>query len=1139
MVGLFESAGAQPRNPSRGKPIHVARMETGLFTNRNALHDPAQYVISKFYGGYIDALIDGSNMEVSNQLSLIRRPGLSRWSSVAIPDQVNWFYNWRTLTQGLKVIVDTATATYLQTPTTQLQLFTKSAGAGQGYYQGVADTLYYGDGIDLQKVQVNGNNKIGPYNWGIAAPTSAPTVTEKTVTAGTTWVANTVWSTMGIIFDATSGTLQQLISVNASGTNTTQFGTSGTGEPAWNLTPGNTTSDGTVTWTNFGPVRLWKANQLYNNFSVGGTLTNPCMIYDPTTNTLQGNTNAGNAQGTSGTSKPAFNATAGGNTYDPIGDAPPGVKWFAIPPNVPRTIEGVGKWAKNTAYTKWGVSGSTAFSAVLVPYTLPPPNGDGSLGKSDIFLMVCRTAGTSSNTPVQPHFSSVAGTPTLDGDLIWMSLGSATYQSSHAYTAWTVQGAVFSAIKDSNNNIQVCTTSGTTDVAANAPGTTISGTITVANAVGGNTVYTLPSSQSFTTGRPVVISGFTNAANNGTFNVVSSSGTSLTVNNSAGVAETSAATVVYNPFGTAYGQSTQDGSVVWVCVGNSMTWAASTKWYLPSAGFVPPVGSVTYGGASVIDSNNNIQSVIASGLGGASAPSWSTGIGNTTTDNAATWINVGAASPNFFTWTKGYQYAYSFSARTSNDQFNTTTPPGWGLLPNTGGPLGPPTGSKSGGVSTASPLATITGPNGGTGAANFLQGVGSTDPQVDTIIIWRTLDGGSTLFFLTEIPNPAPNGNNPGNWSFTDFLSDSVVNELIPAPINHQNDPPPAGFLPMAYHFERIWGAVGNFVFCSGGPDVQTGNPNESFDPANFFEFPSPVTRIVPTATGILIFLTSDIYAIQGGPVFDTFFPTPMIPGVGLLHFNALDVYGGVIFMYTADNQLMSIDPSSGVNRIGGPIADKLQLFDASKVYVTVHQSGNDNAVFVSDGQTGWYRLNPNQFPNGNAVWSPFAMITNGAGAVQSIEVSPGIHRLLVGGIGNNTHILQRDFSTYQDDGTNYTCFFTMGSINLVHPGQIAGLTFINVRATRVGSSPTVSFLLNEINGTFTTFPESQPYPWQIYGSTLQPTSLYSNAYYFRPTGVPALAEHLQVKVSFPAENFANEVLTLTIFGVIEQPPEE
>jgi hypothetical protein len=38
---------------------------------------------------------------------------------------------------------------------------------------------------------------------------------------------------------------------------------------------------------------------------------------------------------------------------------------------------------------------------------------------------------------------------------------------------------------------------------------------------------------------------------------------------------------------------------------------------------------------------------------------------------------------------------------------------------------------------------------------------------------------------------------------------------------------------------------------------------------------------------------------------------------------------------------------------------------------------------------------------------------------------------------------------------------------------------------------------------------------------------------------VPALAEHLQIKVSFPAENFPNEVLSLTLFGVIEQPPEE
>ena len=343
----------------------------------------------------------------------------------------------------------------------------------------------------------------------------------------------------------------------------------------------------------------------------------------------------------------------------------------------------------------------------------------------------------------------------------------------------------------------------------------------------------------------------------------------------------------------------------------------------------------------------------------------------------------------------------------------------------------------------------------------------------------------------------------------------------------------------MAYHFERIWGAVGNFVYASGGPDTITGNPNESFSPSDFFEFPSPVTRIVPTATGILVFLTSDVYAILGGPVFTTFFPTPMVPGVGLLHYQALDIHGGVIYMYTADNQFISLDPSGGAQRMGGAIADKLAMFDATKVYVTVHENGNDNAIFISDGATGWYRLNPAQFPNGTPVWSTFATITSGAGAVESIEVSNGVHRLLVGGIGSSKPILMRDFSTYQDNGTPYTCFFTMGNINLVSPGQIAGLTFVNVRATRVGTTPTCSFLLNEVSGTFTSFPQAQAYPWQIFGAIGQPTSLFSNAYYFRAAGLPALAEHMQIQVSFPAENFANEVLSLTVWGVIEQAPEE
>ena len=675
-----------------------------------------------------------------------------------------------------------------------------------------------------------------------------------------------------------------------------------------------------------------------------------------------------------------------------------------------------------------------------------------------------------------PPWALITGTQTTDNQLLWLNLGTGTRAINTSYFQWTAQGTVFSVIVDSNSNFQVCTVSGV----------------------------------------------------------------------SSGTATGSIA------WATGYGQVTIDGTVTWTCVGQEITWYANAIWYLPTSGWFPPSAGVPFGGALIVDSNGNLQAVVNSGESKSGGhPVWATTpVGAQTTDNTVTWQLVGPATSGGFAITKSVSFAYSYESRTVCDPYNYAVGsviaacPGttWlGAPPDWPSPLGAPTGPGTGHISTASPLFTIS--TATPTSVVTLTMPGSADPQVDTIVIWATLDGGSTLFFLTEVPNTPPIGGvtqyQTVNITESPFSGPGEVDNFIEAPINGQNNPPPAGFKPMAYHFERIWGAVGNFVYASGGPDVLAGDPNESFDPLDFFGFPSPVTRIVPTATGILVFLTPDVYAILGGPVFSTFFPTPMVPGVGLLHYNALDIHGGVIYLYTADNQFISMDPSGGAQRMGGPIADKLALFDATKAYVTVHESGNDNAIFIADGVTGWYRLNPSQFPNGNSVWSPFGAATGGAGAVLSIEVTTGVHRLLVGGIGSNKHILMRDFSTYQDDGVNYSCFFTMGSINLVSPGQIAGLTFVNLRATRVGTAPAVSFLLNEVSGTFTSFPQSQAYPWQVYGATGQPSSLYSNAYYFRAAGVPALAEHMQVKVSFPAENFANEVLSLTVFGTIEQSPEQ
>lgn len=1208
MTSQFDAVGAQPRNPSRGKPIHIARLETGLATNRSPLHDPASWYQSK-YGGFPDALIDGSNMEVSNQLTLVRRPGLSQWSSVSVPDQINSFYDWRTLTCGPKVVVDTTTSTYIQSAIAQNLIFTKSALAGQGYYQGVANTLYYGDGVDLQKFILGtdcivSNGKT--WNWGIAGPSTAPTVTSAASgSAATVWQANTFFTTMGLTVD-TNGNIWQLIGVNADLSNTpnAQFGTAGNGSPSWNQSIYGTTTEGAgtpIVWKNLGQLQPWQASFQYGDAGFAGTAA-PVGIYDPNSQSIYLNFNHSGGLSQSGTVKPSFTGAVGSSFWDN------GCHWFFY-----ATYPGIGStqvqpWKSSHAYTAWYGSGGANGNneSCIEPFLFPPPNSQ------PIYLQVPTNAGTSGNGYAPFPASPVIGQQQPDGQLNWLCLGSSTWTASHTYAAWTAQGTPFGCIKDTNTNMQVCVQTGNS--ASVQPGT--SATLTAAsNASGGNTTYTGTFPTPFLAGSPAYISGFTTSANNGTFTVVSCNATTLVLNNANGVAETHAGTAIFNQWGTTYGSTITDGTVKWVCVGPQTTWVAGSGttgiWNLPPSGWAPPTSSQNFGG-SLIDSNTAlVEATVVSGKSGTVQPTWSA-LGNYTNEGPAyvltsvavsngtvTYngtITGGAANAyaglTFFisgftsfgnngfihvtastattlvceltsqsnethaasaatgliwfaesnvvtvglTSTKGFFYAYSYEARLSTDIYNTTTPPGGGQLGNPGA-LGTPTGSESGGVSTASPT-TFIGPEL-TSSVNTISGIGSTDPQVDTIIIWRTLDGGPDLFFLTEIPAPPALGGVAQPWSFKDFLPDTSLNEFIPAPINQTNNPPPAGFLPMAYHFERIWGAVGNFVFASGGPDVLTGNPNESFSPSDFFEFPSPVTRIVPTATGILVFLTSDVYAILGGPVFSTFFPSPMVPGVGLLHYQALDIHGGVIYLYTADNQFIAMDPSGGAQRMGGAIADKLAAFDATKVYVTVHENGNDNAIFVSDGSTGWYRLNPSQFPNGTAVWSPFGTATNGAGAVQSIEVTNGIHRLLVGGVGSNKPILMRDFSTYQDNGTPYTCFFTMGSINLVSPGQIAGLTFVNIRANRVGTSPTCAYLLNEISGAFTTFPSSQAYPWQIYGATLQPTSLYSNAYYFNAVGQPSLAEHMQVKVSFPAENFANEVLSLTVYGTIEQPPEE
>jgi hypothetical protein len=1046
---ILQQAGGQPQKQPRFASIHQSDFRTGLFTNRCPFHDPSQFVVARFYGGKPDALLDGSNIELSNRLTWRRRGGLSPFGTAtyaAAPDNA---YSYTNPDGTVSVFVDTVTGVYQHNGSTATLIWTKSAGAGQTTFLRRGNVLYFANGVDNKKL-ANGT----VWNWGIGGPALAPTLNiVESGSAAVTWALNTVFSTMGLLVDS-HGNVQELVSVNADGSNPNgTIGTTGNGTPTWSPNPGTTSSDGSLTWTNYGPIVAWTAHTTYSNATGGGTLANPCIIYDPVSKSCYIVGNAGGASGTSGSTKPNFTGGFASQFFDGS------VKWFCLgSPTTP------GLWKPSTSYPALGsVSDNDSVSGISEPVT-PATAGIGGASPQQIFWQISQ-GGTSSAGGTTPPWSTATGTLTNDNQLSWLCLGSATPTTNANVSAWAGAGSVFSCVKDPNGNLQVCIVTGRT-------GATLPG-------VGANPAW-----------------------------------------------------------GLKYGQNTPDGTATWVCVGNSLSWATNTKWYLPLSGYIPPQSTSPYGGASVIDSNSNVQFVIKSGKSGAVAPTWSSSTGTTTVDSGITWLNTNAYNQSSFSWTAGYGYCYAFKSRMTDDFFISNIPNG--LL----SPLGIPTGSTTGGVSTASPIFKMTtGPNAG--AVVTVQGVGSLDPQVDTIVIFRCADGfqGGPYLELTEIPAPPPVNGKAAPWTFQDSVTDINLNPLITADVVGLNDPPPVGLNYIASHLGRIWGGVGADVYCSSGKDiiVDNGNGDEGWAGANVFPLQSPVIKLVPNQNGLITFTTSDIYSITGGPSVLQFFADIMVPGVGLLSTNALVQLGGEIYFFSADKRLISLMPGVGDSHIGFPIADRLQMFNPANVYLTLHENGDDAAIYLADGSTGYYRLNPHQAPDNEATWSPFATITGGCKMVLSVLTAPGVKSLLFGSTTTGQPLLQRDLTVNTDNGTAFACYGVIGAIVAAHPGQWAELNFVTVELNRVGSAPTMSFLQMETTGTFTAFATYVSDPPILYGTTITPTSIFANRYYFKQTMAasaatpPVFTRNLQIRFDYPAENATNELYNFAVFGALWQ----
>lgn len=406
-------------------------------------------------------------------------------------------------------------------------------------------------------------------------------------------------------------------------------------------------------------------------------------------------------------------------------------------------------------------------------------------------------------------------------------------------------------------------------------------------------------------------------------------------------------------------------------------------------------------------------------------------------------------------------------------------------------------------------------------------------------------------FGVSEIPLPSSAFVNPKSWRYTDTGSvfdvtldpsnqDEELDILIEAPIDDANDPPPASISPgkgigkrgaifpgtktgtftaLEYHAGRLWGALANLVYFAGGPDVTFGSPEDSWPPANVFTFPGTVTALISTNAGLVVFTDADMFIIYGTATAN-FYSNVFQKNFGTASQNCVKQDGDNLFVYTTKQQLFHF--GTELTEIGYNIGDQLKAnFPPSTSYIALHRNGSDTGLFISNGTDQMFKYRMDQ-----QSWSTVLEVVGGAGAIDSIETTLDEYTLC-SGISGNSFIIARDETAtiFQDSGTSYPADAVVGSLVLSPPGNSSIIESVLLEYMPLGSEATVSVLLQEISGIF--IPLSNPVP-DPPGLPLS-TSVISQRFYLRSasTPLPQQVRHLMVKISFPPEDFRNEILTL------------
>jgi hypothetical protein len=287
------------------------------------------------------------------------------------------------------------------------------------------------------------------------------------------------------------------------------------------------------------------------------------------------------------------------------------------------------------------------------------------------------------------------------------------------------------------------------------------------------------------------------------------------------------------------------------------------------------------------------------------------------------------------------------------------------------------------------------------------------------------------------------------------------------------------------------------------GPQTITGVGEQAFNlTTNFFRLPINGTGFAPTSQGLLVFTTDTTWIITGSG--GVYFINPWQRNFGIKTPNAVTQDGDLVFVSTSRSQLFQLGVQAGLVEVGQSIRPQLAAMNPKTVSIAVHRNGPDEGLFV--------------------------------------ETSDSIWTLLLGGTVGGQFIWGRNTTSWTDDGGTYAGYATVGSIIIGPPGSERHVHAVCLNLTRTGTYPQLYVMLNEVNTSggagFSLLPNPTPeLPtfWGTPSTGAESQTLYTRRHYLRAghltTGppIPQAVQHMQVKVSFFAENFGSELLGVAI----------